>query len=230
MGAQATTALVRIWLRRGDVLDLVASAGASRVTGESWSGTGGAHRCFRLGEGKIGRVGASGTGMLLHDMSERSAWIVRPDWARAEGVKSVAAQPLVWEGSVVGVVAVFARARIDGPAFASLRMMADQLAAVVVATRAAGELRRRARALERENAGLRTRLFGRSRQAPPLRIGPPDEVLSASEWRQRERANIEAALRRSGGRIYGSGGAALLLGVPPTTLSSRMKALGIAVR
>jgi transcriptional regulator with GAF, ATPase, and Fis domain len=201
------------------------------VTGESWSGTGGAHRSFRLGEGKIGRVGACGTGLLLHDMSERSVWIVRPDWARAEGVKSVAAQPLVWEGSVVGVVAVFARARIDGPAFASLRMMADQLAAVVVATRAAGELRRRARALERENAGLRARLFGTPRQAPPLRIGPPgDEVLSASQWRQRERANIEAALRRSGGRVYGSGGAAVLLGVPPTTLSSRMKALGVAVR
>jgi transcriptional regulator with GAF, ATPase, and Fis domain len=58
--------------------------------------------------------------------------------------------------------------------------------------------------------------------------GAPDEpVLSAAAWRQRERANLEAALRQSGGRVYGRGGAAEALGVPPTTLASRLKALGV---
>ena len=56
---------------------------------------------------------------------------------------------------------------------------------------------------------------------------PETPVLSAVEWRQHERANLAAALRRSGGRIYGAGGAAELLGVPPTTLASRLKALGV---
>jgi transcriptional regulator with GAF, ATPase, and Fis domain len=42
------------------------------------------------------------------------------------------------------------------------------------------------------------------------------------------RRSITAALARSGGKIYGPGGAAELLGVKPTTLASRIRALGIA--
>jgi len=52
-------------------------------------------------------------------------------------------------------------------------------------------------------------------------------VVTKAEWQRRERANLEGALARTGGRIYGQGGAAELLGVPPTTLASRAKALGI---
>jgi transcriptional regulator with GAF, ATPase, and Fis domain len=59
---------------------------------------------------------------------------------------------------------------------------------------------------------------------------PAPDVVPVSEWRGRERANVEAALARAGGRIYGAGGAAEILGVPPTTLASRVKALGIARR
>lgn len=39
--------------------------------------------------------------------------------------------------------------------------------------------------------------------------------------------NPEIALQRAGGRIYGPKGAAELLGVKPTTLQSRLRALGI---
>ena len=39
-------------------------------------------------------------------------------------------------------------------------------------------------------------------------------------------ANIEAALRLSQGRIFGPGGAAEMLGIPATTLASRIKKLG----
>lgn len=48
-----------------------------------------------------------------------------------------------------------------------------------------------------------------------------------SEWKERERANMEAALRKTGWRVAGKGGAAELLGMKPTTLASRIKALGI---
>jgi transcriptional regulator with GAF, ATPase, and Fis domain len=41
------------------------------------------------------------------------------------------------------------------------------------------------------------------------------------------RAHIIAALKKSGGKIYGSNGAASLLGMKPTTLQSKMKKLGI---
>lgn len=42
-----------------------------------------------------------------------------------------------------------------------------------------------------------------------------------------ERKNIQRALACCGGKVSGEAGAARLLGIPPTTLSSRMKALGI---
>jgi len=42
-----------------------------------------------------------------------------------------------------------------------------------------------------------------------------------------ERDHIKATLIRCGGKVKGAGGAAQLLGVPPTTLHSKMKKLGI---
>ena len=50
-------------------------------------------------------------------------------------------------------------------------------------------------------------------------------VVTDSEFRQRERRNLVAALTETGWKIYGRGGAAALLGMKPTTLASRMKAL-----
>jgi len=52
-------------------------------------------------------------------------------------------------------------------------------------------------------------------------------ILSAKEMESLERANIERALLACGGKISGENGAATRLGLPPSTLSSRMKALGI---
>ncbi|MBI3209716.1 MAG: sigma-54-dependent Fis family transcriptional regulator, partial [Candidatus Solibacter usitatus] len=54
-----------------------------------------------------------------------------------------------------------------------------------------------------------------------------DAVIPEKEWRNRERANVLAALRQAGFRVSGSGGAAALLGINPGTLASRLKALGI---
>jgi transcriptional regulator with GAF, ATPase, and Fis domain len=70
---------------------------------------------------------------------------------------------------------------------------------------------------------------------PPQSSSPPspppeDEIVPEKEWRRRERANLVAALARTSGRIYGSGGAAELLGVKPSTLQSRLRALGIRTR
>ena len=62
-------------------------------------------------------------------------------------------------------------------------------------------------------------------KAPPL--AESHEVISEQEWRNRERANVLAALRHTGFRVSGPGGAAQLLGVNPRTLASRLKTLGI---
>ncbi len=58
-------------------------------------------------------------------------------------------------------------------------------------------------------------------------LAEDDNVIPDAELRRRERDNLVAALRRSNWRIYGPGGAADLLGVKPTTLSSRVKKMGL---
>ena len=59
---------------------------------------------------------------------------------------------------------------------------------------------------------------------------PPEQrprILTEAELRELERTNIEAAMAACGGRVSGAGGAAELLGLRPTTLASRIKALEI---
>lgn len=53
------------------------------------------------------------------------------------------------------------------------------------------------------------------------------EVVPESEMRRRERENIIAALQKSNWKVYGTDGAAELLGIKPTTLSSRIKKMKI---
>jgi transcriptional regulator with GAF, ATPase, and Fis domain len=66
------------------------------------------------------------------------------------------------------------------------------------------------------------------RQRVKAHLPEPEEgVVTDSELRQRERRNLLAALTRTRWKIYGPDGAAALLGLKPTTLASRMKALGI---
>jgi transcriptional regulator with GAF, ATPase, and Fis domain len=52
-------------------------------------------------------------------------------------------------------------------------------------------------------------------------------VVPDAEWRRRERENLRMALQLADGRVYGADGAAERLGVKPTTLVSRLKALGL---
>ena len=58
--------------------------------------------------------------------------------------------------------------------------------------------------------------------APALPGGP-----AAVAWETQERALLEAALEATHWKIYGRDGAAARLGLPPTTLASKMKRLGL---
>jgi transcriptional regulator with GAF, ATPase, and Fis domain len=53
-------------------------------------------------------------------------------------------------------------------------------------------------------------------------------VLTDAEMRRFERDNIMKALKHAAGKVNGAGGAAELLGLKPSTLTSRMKAMGIS--
>lgn len=69
-------------------------------------------------------------------------------------------------------------------------------------------------------------------QAVPAQIAEPasDTIpafVTQAEWDRRERQNLMAALEAANWKIYGTGGAAELLGVKATTLASRLQAMGI---
>ena len=55
----------------------------------------------------------------------------------------------------------------------------------------------------------------------------PSTVRTDADMRRLEADNIRTALKLTGGKVSGAGGAAKLLGLKPTTLASRIKALGI---
>ena len=102
-----------------------------------------------------------------------------------------------------------------------------------------GNVRELENALERSAILSRTselvldpRLFPEPQAAaPPQALDPPrngeDQVLTARQLESLERANLIRALERCAWRVAGETGAAKLLGVAPSTLSSRMKALGV---
>lgn len=54
-----------------------------------------------------------------------------------------------------------------------------------------------------------------------------DDFLTDAEFQEKEKQNLVAALEHSGWRIAGDRGAADLLGIKPSTLTYRMKTLGI---
>src|SRR5262249_60403172 len=65
---------------------------------------------------------------------------------------------------------------------------------------------------------------------PPPRRPPRERDAPLSRLDEAVRHHIERVLHATGGRIYGAGGAAAILGMPPSTLQSKMKKLGIAAR
>jgi formate hydrogenlyase transcriptional activator len=66
---------------------------------------------------------------------------------------------------------------------------------------------------------------------PELELGDwgpgPPRTGGAGGLADALRTTIERALRASRGRIYGAGGAAERLGLPPSTLQSKLRSLGI---
>jgi transcriptional regulator with GAF, ATPase, and Fis domain len=62
---------------------------------------------------------------------------------------------------------------------------------------------------------------------PPLDEPESNAILTAAQLQTLERNNLLKALTLTGWRVSGKSGAAKLLGIPPSTLNSRLKVLGI---
>ncbi|MBV8134912.1 MAG: sigma 54-interacting transcriptional regulator [Deltaproteobacteria bacterium] len=98
-----------------------------------------------------------------------------------------------------------------------------------------GNVRELQNAIERaiilsQGGPLRFELPGpNTTSAPRVRaqLSSKTDMLTRDEWKRQERNAIAAALKRTGGKVFGPGGAAELLGMNPSTLSSRIRALGL---
>jgi transcriptional regulator with GAF, ATPase, and Fis domain len=100
-------------------------------------------------------MAATATGLLVADTGPQSEWIVRPEWASREQIRSFAGQPLVFGQETLGVLAVFSRAELSEIDFRWLRLFADQAAITIINARAFEEIEHLKRRLELENEYLR---------------------------------------------------------------------------
>ncbi|HUR53080.1 MAG TPA: PAS domain S-box protein, partial [Gemmataceae bacterium] len=130
-------AFARVWTldRAGEVLELRASAGL-------YTHTDGPHGRVKVGEFKIGRIAESRVALLTNDVPNDPN-VSDPAWARREGMVAFAGHPLLVEGRVLGVVALFSGRPFTPELTADLGPLADSVAQYLDRKNAAEALRER---------------------------------------------------------------------------------------
>ena len=136
-------------------LHLFASAGNPADPERDYSQTKGRFRRFPIGVRKIGQVAATGQSLIFTEVKPESEWVTDPDWIAEEDVQTMAAQPLICSGAVLGVLAVFHRKRLNEEEFRWLRIFADYAAVALTNARAFAQIEELRRKLEAENEYLR---------------------------------------------------------------------------
>ena len=128
-------AFARIWTlnERESVLELQASAGL-------YTHLSGPHGRIPLGQFKIGRIARDRmphlTNTVIGDPQVRDQ-----DWARREGMVAFAGHPLIVDGRIVGVMALFAGHALSDAVISAMASVADHLALGIERHRSADALR-----------------------------------------------------------------------------------------
>jgi len=154
-------ALIRIWLvQAGDKCDvcpmkeecpdqtqclhLMSSAGKP-VTEEVevWSALDGPFHRIPLGTNLVGHIAVKGEPQI-HNIIENSFWENHREWADSEKLKGFVGQPLIHNGDVLGVIALFTRINVskDGDGSTWLRIIADHTASAIANARAFDKIQR----------------------------------------------------------------------------------------
>lgn len=173
MAARPHVALTRVWLvERGDLcgacpmraqcpdrracLHLVAGAGSAGGDGTGhWERLDGEFRRVPIGAGQIGQVAARGEPLVLKEPAADPTWPRHPDWMPREEIRGFDGQPIIYNGEVLGVVALFTRIPTPEQSPAWLRIFADYIAVALVNARAFEEIEQLRARLELENSYLR---------------------------------------------------------------------------
>jgi PAS domain S-box-containing protein len=115
-------AFARIWTinDQGNMLELQASAGQyTRLDGE--------HARVPVGKLKIGLIAEERKPHLTNDV-QNDEGISHPEWAKREGMVAFAGYPLVVDGRLVGVLAMFARKSLEPAVLQTLALVSDTIA------------------------------------------------------------------------------------------------------
>jgi len=170
-------ARVRIWLidkgdicatcvRRSDCPDqtrcLHAVAGGSNLIGHSRDEQEYTQMTDRFSRiplnvvpGPVGRIGTTGKQIVLRDLDQNPGELASIEWLQREQIRGFNGVPIVHQGEVLGVIAVFSRANIPMEAEVWGRIFADHVAAAIANTRAFEEIQQLKAQLEQQNAYLR---------------------------------------------------------------------------
>jgi formate hydrogenlyase transcriptional activator len=165
LASQPSVALTRIWLLpsadfpgppeapsdsavRAGYLRLAASAGTpTNSPGEDWSFLHGHFSRMSFNVGKVGEVAANRSPILIKDVTSQNEWIVRPEWAKREEIRSFAGHPLIFRDELLGVIGVFSRKPVVEREFTWLGLFANQAAIAIANARAFEEVHRLERQL-----------------------------------------------------------------------------------
>ena len=146
LASQPGVALARIWLLPSvnlpsfcqavsdhpNDLCLVASAGTPiNSPGEDWSFLQGHFARMPFSVGKVGQVAASRRPILVEDVAAQNEWVVRPEWAKREEIRSFGGYPLIFRDKLLGVIAVFSRHPLGPQQFTWLGLFANQAALAI---------------------------------------------------------------------------------------------------
>ncbi len=123
-------AFARIWTlnEAEQVLELQASAGI-------YTHINGGHSRVPVGALKIGKIASEREPHLTNDVPQDPR-VSDKVWARREGMIAFAGYPLMVDGMVLGVAALFARHTLDASTLDALRSVADGIALAIQRTRA----------------------------------------------------------------------------------------------
>ena len=135
---QVDAAFARVWTAdtTGEWLELQASAG-------QFTRTDGQHDRVRFGQFKIGRIAQSRTPHLSNDV-RNDPNVSDQEWVAREGMVSFAGYPLIADGRVLGVVALFARHTLSASLLGDLEPVAASIAQHIARRAAADAVRRSA--------------------------------------------------------------------------------------
>lgn len=141
-------AFARVWTLHASepVLELQASAGLyTRIDGS--------HRRVPVGAHKIGRIAEERKPHLTNDVLS-DPLVGDSEWARREGMVAFAGYPLLVDGQLVGVVALFSRSALPDDTLTALAAVSDALALGIRRKTTEAERERLIAALGRSNREL----------------------------------------------------------------------------